>query len=835
MKFRFPLLVSLLVGIAALHAQDKGVNAYRSIPSNASQSTKTITGKVINAITGKPLQYSTIAVYSSTDSTIVAGGITDRKGRFTLFTNLRSFYIKIEFLSYQPKIIKDLSSTSGLKLLDLGTIKLNPIVKLLDAVDVRAEKSWVSMSLDKRVFNVGKDLISQGGTAEDILRNVPGVWVDINGEVTLRSSGSVRVLLNGQTSLLISGKDSDGLRQLQANSIDRIEIITNPSARYEAEGMAGIINIVLKKEDQVGLNGSLSANAGHPDNFGLGFGLNYRKEKINLFTGSGGWLINRPGTGQYRNQFFNLENPDSTLFSNMDRTHERNSMPVNFKIGADYYLNPNNTFTGSFYYRGSRDENTSELVYKDAFGSSDNVHLITLREEKETGKEYNYSSFLRHRKFFKNNKEHQLTTDVRYESEFEKEKSFYHEGYFDGNNNPLNTTAFDQITENNSGNDLLIIKSDYIRPLGLESNFEAGFQTSFRNIDNDYKVKDVVNNIETPDPNFTNNFVYHEVINALYANYGNKIKRFSYQAGVRAEHSDVESTLEMKDQTKKSNYFNFFPSAFLGYDLGNDNGFQLSYSRRIERPGLLDLTPFFTLRDRRNIWKGNPEIKPEFTNAFELGYIQYGEKGTLSAIAYFRRTTDVIKRIQRLDDRFPEATITQAENLDLKRNVGVEFTYSYALYKWWRLNGDMNFFHSFSGGTYEAEGEEIYVGGQSFSLASKTISRFTFWKKLNTQLTFNYSAPRRTTQGVNRATAALDFATSMDILKNNATVTLSVTDVFNSRRRRSFSEDETFYSEDDFLWQKRALILSFHYRLNQHKKQSQIYSSPIKEDSEERF
>jgi len=795
---------------------------------------KTVIGTVIDQQTKVPLQYATISLISLEDSLAITGGLTDQNGNFTLTTEQKRFFLKLEYLAYLPRIIDNIELLNNSDTLDLGTIELISNTQLLGEVEIRAEKSSVMMSLDKRVFNVGKDLVSQGGTAEDILRNVPGVWVDINGEVSLRSSGGVRILVDGQTSLLINGKNSDGLRQLQANAIERIEIITNPSARYEAEGMAGIINLVTKKDNSSGLNGSVSSNIGHPDNFGIGASVNYRKNKLNIFAGSGIWYINRLGMGSYRNKFFNLENADSTLFSNLDRTHSRNGKPINLKIGGDYYINSQNTLTTSFSYRKSKDKNTSNLIYTDAYGSIDNAHLITERLEEETGDESNLNSFLRHRKIF-GNKEHHLTTEVRYEQEQEDEISVFDEIYFNGDNIRIDALAFNQITSNKSHNEMIVAKSDYILPIGQLTKFEGGFQSTFRSITDDYRVSELINSIEIPDSSFTNNFKYNEIIHGLYANFGSKTGQFSYQAGMRVEHSDVESGLKIKGETKSSQYLNFFPSAFIGYDFQNQSGVQLSYSRRIERPTFLDLTPFFTLRDRRNIWRGNPNIRPEFTHAIELGYLKYWEKGSLSAIAYFRKTNDVIKRIQRVDEQFSETTITQAENLDLKRNFGIEFTYSLTLSKWWRLNGDMNFFHSFSEGTYQYQGQEIYVGGKSFSLQSKTISRFTFLKKLNSQLTFSYSAPRTTTQGVNRATMALDFASSIDILKNNGTITLNISDIFNSRRRRSFSEDETFFSEDNFLWQSRAFVLSFHYRFNQHKKQSQIYSSPIREDNEEQF
>ncbi|MFT4758232.1 MAG: ferric enterobactin receptor [Paraglaciecola sp.] len=834
MKVNLSLLFSLFICIALAKGQNNGTPSYEHKGVLFSEGNLTITGIIVDEKTKNPLEYTTISLYSLKDSSIVIGTLSDEKGKFFIETNLEMFFLKIEFIAYQAKTIDRIRLTNKQGVWDLGIIELMPILETLQNVEVRAEKSSVMMSLDKRVFNVEKDLVSEGGTAEDILKNVPGVWIDINGNVSLRSSGSARILLNGQPSLLIDGENSDGLRQIQANAIDRIEIITNPSARYEAAGTAGIINIILKKNEQKGLNGSVTSNVGHPDNFGLGVNMNYRKNKLNFFTGMGAWYVNRPGLGNHRNRFFNLENSDSTLYVNMDRTHEQRGLPINFRIGADYYFNPKNTLTTSFYYRTNKDKNTSELIYKDAFGSPEHIHLITKRQEKETEKERNLSAFLRHKKSFAK-KGHQVTTDIWYEKETVLENSFYEETYFDGENRQLDTSDFSQITSNNSGNEVLILKSYYVLPLGKESKFEGGFQSSFRSITADYSAKEIIDNLEMADTNFVNNFKYEEIIHALYANYGNKIERFSFQTGLRVEYADIESGLAINGENNISQSINYFPNAFIGYDLFNDSGLKLSYSRRIERPTFLDLTPFFTLRDRRNIWRGNPEIRPEFTHIFELGYIKYWDRGTLSAIAYFRKTDDVIKRIQRVDERFPETTITQAENIDIKRNYGIELTYSLLLTKWWRLNGDLNLFHSFSGGTYEFQRQETYVGGESFSLTSKTISRFTFWDKLNSQLTLSYSAPRTTTQGVNKAMIALDFATSIDMLKNNGTATLSIRDLFNSRRRRSFSEDETFYSEDNFLWQSRAIVLSFHYRINQQKKQSQIYSSPIKENDEERF
>jgi outer membrane receptor protein involved in Fe transport len=484
------------------------------------------------------------------------------------------------------------------------------------------------MKLDKRVFNVGKDLVSAGGMAEDILRNVPGVSVDLESNLTLRGNSGVLILLNGRPSSLFGNGHTTGLRQIQADQIERIEIITNPSSRYEAEGTAGIINIILKNNQTKGLNGSVSANVGAPDNFGLGGNLNCHRKNFNWFTNLGTWYVNRPGTGSYRNQFFHPTNPDSTIFSNMNRTHERRSMVSFVKVGADYHFNPKNILMSSFAYRRSGDDNTSVLVYNDAYGQEENIFLTTDREENETEEEEELSYFLTYKRNFEQ-KGHQLITDFIFEDKAQKEESFYEELFYDSDHILIDTADFNQMANNDEGTRQTILKSDYIKPFNKEGKFECGFQSSFRQIGNNYSVKELWNNTEFPDTNFTNDFKYHETIHGLYANLGNQINKFSFQLGLRAEHSDVTTELLLTNESKHRIYGNLFPSAFFTYDLPKNNALQISYSRRIQRPGFTDLNPFFTLRDRRNIFRGNPNIIPELTDSYELGHVKYWDKGSL--------------------------------------------------------------------------------------------------------------------------------------------------------------------------------------------------------------
>lgn len=826
------LLFLLFVSMTSLEAQKE--NAVSSTNAHDLLSNITIRGKVIDKTTKIPLQFGTITLYNLKDSLVLTGNISDEQGTFLIKTQHKNFFIKIEFIAYQALIIDTIEFSNTHNQIDLGLIELVTNTNMMAEVEIRAEKSSVMMNLDKRVFNVGKDLTSTGGTAEDVLRNVPGISVGIDGNFNLRGSDGVRLLLNGRASALVSNENLSGLRQIQANQIERIEVITNPSARYEAEGLVGIINIILKKKQTKGSNGSINLNVGNPENYGLGLNVNYQKDKLNGFIGVGGWWVARPGTGSFRNEFYKQGQPDSTIFSNMDRTHERRNLLGYINFGVNYHFNSKNILMTSFSFRKVDGKNTSKLIYTDALGQAQHVFLITQRLEQETEEEADMQYALIYKKLFEK-KGHQLTTDIQYENKSEKETSIYEELYFDGAYMALDTADYKQFSNSEEGNRRLGINIDYVLPMKKQGKLEGGIQSSFRKIFNDYRVRELLNNIENPNIDFTNDFNYDEIIHALYVNLGQKINHFSFQTGLRMEYSDVKTKLLVTNEINPRKYTNLFPSIFLTYDLPVNNAVQLSYSRRIQRPTFLDLNPFFTLRDRRNIFRGNPNIEPEYTDSYELGHIKYWEKGSLSSVAYFRKTKNVIKRLQRLDQDFPDVTITQAENLELKRNFGVEFTYSYFPNKWWRLNGDMNLFHSLAEGTFEYKGETFFVGGESFSMTTKTSSRFIFWKKINTQITFNYSAPRTTTQGGNKAIIAADFAVGMDFFNNNGSLTLSVIDMFNSRRRRSFSADDTFYSEDNFLWQSRAIVLSFHYRFNQQKERNRIYTNPLKEEEEEAF
>ncbi|MBP6828521.1 MAG: TonB-dependent receptor family protein, partial [Saprospiraceae bacterium] len=360
----------------------------------------------------------------------------------------------------------------------------------------------------------------------------------------------------------------------------------------------------------------------------------------------------------------------------------------------------------------------------------------------------------------------------------------------------------------------LLFQVDYVQPFGKDGKFEAGLRSNFRDMTNDYLVEGFVDDAWQPLDGLNNNFVYNENIHAAYGILGNKIKRFSYQLGLRAEWTDVTTTLKQTNEVNPRDYANLFPSAHVTYELPGQNAVQASYSRRVRRPQYNDLSPFMTFTDNRNFFSGNPDLEPEFTNSFELGHIKYMDNASISSSLYYRHTTGKIDRIRRVDSE--GNSVTMPENLSTEDAFGAEFTASYSPYKWWKTDGNFNFFRAITDGGNLGESFQ----SDTYSWFTRLTSRFTIWKNTDLQLRGNYDARVQTTQGYRKPRWYLDLAISRDVLNNNGTITLNISDVFNSRRFRFVSEGDNFYTDNDFQWRARQINLTFSYRLHQQKKKS---------------
>lgn len=772
---------------------------------SAASNTKnaTLVGQVLDANTDVPLEFATFSVYNRTDSTLVNGTVTDLDGKFEMKIAPGLYYATIDFLSYQQKTLPEINIPVNKNRLDLGIITMSESSQMLEEVEVVAEKSQLQLKLDKRVFNVGKDLSNTGANAAELLDNVPSVNVDVEGNVSLRGSENVRILIDGKPSGLVGISSADALRQLQGDIVQSVEVITNPSARYDAEGEVGIINIVLKKEKREGVNGSFSLNAGYPENFGASYSLNMRKEKFNLFSNFGTNYRTGPGQGfRYQESI----NPDGELeIYESDRSHERGGISGNLQLGSDWYINKHNTLSTSILYKRSWEDNTARLDYRDYDENYDLIESTSrLNEEAET--ENNFEVSIGHVKTFEN-KDHKWSTDFKYITNQEIELADYTQTG-DNLENPIL-----QRSDNTENETNIFFQSDYVVPVGETGKLEAGTRITLRTIENDYKVEELQDDGEwLVFSELDDQLRYTENIYAAYLIYGNEVNRFSYQFGLRMEHSDIETALIQSGDKNPRQYTDWFPSAHFSYEFTSKDQLQLSYSRRLSRPRFRNLLPFFSYTDNRSNYSGNPDLNPEYTNSVELGYLKYFEKGSVLSSIYYRYRTGVITRVTDL----LEDGITTARfpvNLAYENAYGIEFSGNYEITKWWDINGNFNFYRAIRAGTFKDE----RISADTYTWSTRWNTQFQITKKTDFQITANYRAPRIVPQGKVKAMYSINLGASMQILKGKGTLTLSVRDLLNSRKWRSITDTDELFLNSEFQWRARQFLMSFNYRLGKNK------------------
>ncbi len=759
-----------------------------------------IKGRVLDEDSDQPLAYATISLYTMRDSSLVTGAITDDTGAFSIKSRPGRFHVNIQSISYKLQSISQVILNPETTPLNLGDISLTADVKTLDEVVVQAEKSQMELSVDKRVFNIGKDLSNLGGTAADILDNLPSVEVDIEGNVSLRGSDNVQILVDGKPSGLVGINGSSALRQLQGSIIEKVEVITNPSSRYDAEGMGGIINIVLKKDKDKGVNGAFELTTGYPHFHGASANVNFRRKWVNFFVNYGINYRETPGVGLAEQQFFLS---DSTYFTDRTTDRIRGGFSNNIRTGTDLFINEKNSITMSLLYRRSDEDNKGTIIYRD-LDEDLNLINVTTRTDLETELDQNLEYNLNYKKTF-NNPDHILTAGFQYRESEENASSDFVEQYSNELPNLQQRSANDQSNRN------ILSQADYIYPFGSKAKIEAGYRGTLRTINNQYLVEEFIDEEWVTLEGFSNTFVYDENIYAFYAMASNKMNRYSYQVGLRTETTDITTDLKETNEVNDKNYTDFFPSAFLTYDLKNQSSLQLSYSRRLRRPRFWDLNPFFTFSDARNIRTGNPDLDPEYTDSYELGYLKTYEKANLYAGAYYRHSTGVIQRISEVDK--DGITYTFPVNLSTRDSYGLEVNGSLEAYDWWTVNGSFNFFRSATIGNFNDQNFDF----SNYSWRTRLINRFKLWNTWDYQLSLNYRAPNETAQGRRLSYYSVDMGLSRDVMNKKATVGINVRDLFNTRVRRGEQSADNFFSYSEFQWRTRQLIINFSYRLNQKK------------------
>ena len=750
------LTLICLLNITAIFAQ-----------KTTQKATFSISGKVIDKDTKEPLEYATI-VLKNLKNNKLSGGVTDNKGEFYINIAGGTYDISVEFISFKTVSFKNRTIDKNI---NLGTVILSEDGEVLDEIIIVPEKSTVDIRLDKKIYNVGKDMTVKGGNVADVLDNVPSVSVDIEGNVSLRGNENVRILIDGKPSSLVGLDGTSALRQLPADAIESIEVITSPSARYDAEGTAGILNIILRKGKVTGFNGSINPTIGDPTQYGISTNLNYRTKKFNLFTNTGYNYRNGPGNGLNNSTYFD-NSKNITGYLNEIRNNNRLRKGINSSFGIEYYLTDSR----------SRNENQ-------------------LSDSKSIQYSINYTNRL-------NATGKKLTIDLQYSKSDQDEKgSIFQNNAFVENNNTIQNSV------------RRLVQIDYVFPKENGSQIELGYKADLNKVNSDYKNSPFV---PYSDPKFdpSNNLDFEQNVYAVYSQYGKKFDKFSYLLGLRAELTDQKINLLTTNENYDKSYTQLFPTVNLGYELSENESFTLGYSKRLRRPRSWFLNPFESRTSETNIFKGNVNLDPTYTNSFDLGYLKKWKKLTINSSIYYRNSTGIYQFISLERGDFVDGVpviVRSPINLSSEDRYGFEFTSNYIVSKKVNFSGTFNFYG------FETIGmvDNIDYGNKDSNWDARLNSRITLPASIQLQVTMFYRGAQRNAQSTRDGVFSSNLAFSKDLFKDNGTLVLNISDVLNSRKRKGYSYTPNSSTYGEMQWRQRQASLSFVYRFNQKKNQRQ--------------
>ena len=776
---------------------------------NSQENKLTVSGKIIDSDYNTPLEYATISIYDSEKKNLINGVISDNSGFFSIEVKKGLYDIKIEYISFRTKSLEKIDVQNSI---DLGNINISIDENLLDEIEVVGEKTEIEIKLDKTVYNIGKDLTLKGSSVSDVLDNLPSLEVDVDGNVSLRGNQSVRILINGKPSGLVGISSNDALKQFPSESVEKVEVITSPSARYNAEGTAGIINIVLRKNKLAGLNGSASLNLGDPRRVGISTNLNYRTKKISLFSNIGDNSTKYINGFKNETEYFTNSEKNNFLYENGERNSERNSNYYNG--GVEYFFNEKTSFVASFVNNSSDGlTNTSNLIDQ----TFDNINSLSERLEDENEIDENKEfSFNFSKKF--NDKGHELTID------YQKQKSFEIESSSILNNKlkPIfERNLSEKITTDENQNSELY-KVDYVLPIGEEGQFEAGFRRSNQHQKIDYLVEKEDNSGNyISDNNLSNTLLYNEKVNAYYTQYGNKKNNFSYLVGLRFEESITNVTQVVNGDNTQKKYNDLFPTLNLAIELKEDETITLGYNRRIRRARSYFINPFPSRSSITNIFQGNPNIEPTYSNGIDLGYLKRFSQTTINGSIYFRKSTGEFTFIT---ENTGESVLVNGNlvpvirrtpiNLASNSQTGIEFNVNYTKSKLWRVRGNINFFESNLKGEYNG----VIYDSKNFSWSGRLNNYLKIFSSVDWQTSLSYRAPQKTAVSNRKARISSNTALSKDLMKDKLTLTFKVNDIFETQKWRIESFNENYRSYSESSWRGgRNFELNLIYRFNQKK------------------
>lgn len=773
-----------------------------------------ISGKVTEGETDMAVEYATVSIFDQKSHALVGGTVTSADGIF-MIKNIEegTYTIEVTFIGFQKTIIDNVTLAKPNLKKNLGVITLSTDAEVLDAVEVVGTQNSVTYDIDKKVVNVGTQFAALSGTAVDILENIPSVTVDGDGNVSLRGSSGFTVLIDGRPSVLDA---SEALQQIPASTIENIELITNPSAKYDPDGTAGIINIITKKNKLEGVSGVFNTSAGMYGRLGGDFLLNFKRKKWSYYIGAN--YNKRPGPGTYNSERI-TQRGDTTSYIISEGDRERTFEVAGVQGGMEFYLSDNDYLkvsgkVGDFKMYGGMDADFYEYQ---RIGDSDapiNETRYISSEYWERGGLYYSANVAYQHKFAK--KGHTLDAQVDYGGRNMTESSKNEMYPKDQNGSILEKPSSGQRSSEEGPGGRLRAKLDYVLPVGEKDRIEAGWQTRWnksQDINEVYSYNVITDEYEfQPDYSYTTN--YTQNIHSLYGIYSGKVGNFGYQGGLRAEYTGRNITVEGSDEEFPVDQWNLFPTLHFSYNLPDDDQLMLSYSRRIERPRGWYLEPFVTWQDAFNVRRGNPGLLPENIDSFDFGYLNnIGDKITLSIDAYYRMTQNKIERVQSVWPDDPNVILHTYANVGNDYALGTEISLNYQPFKWWTMDLMGNLYD------YRVEGE---LEGQSFDRQNITwSSRFnnTFKIVKGTQLQINnrYTGETVTAQGRNEGYFMMTAAVKQSLLKKKLTLTASMNDVLGTARRKSHSSGPGFNNFTEDFRYPHVFTATLTYRLNNFK------------------
>lgn len=767
-----------------------------------------ITGYIFEKDSKKPIEFANIVIYNSNDDSIISGGITDRNGYFKIDKlNYGKYYMEIIFIGYGKQKISDIIITPNKKNISLNKIFLSINAEMLGEINIEAQVNEVEYKLDKKVINVNQDVVAAGATAVEALENVPSVTTDIDGNVSLRGTESFLVLIDGRPSPL---QGSEALQQIPASSIENIEIITNPSAKYEADGIGGIINIILKKERRRGYNGQVSANYGSFNSLGGNALFNYRTNKFNFFIGGEYNARKGKGTGESRRETY-IKDTTFYLFDNSK--NNRNGGSGNIRLGFDYYIKDNEIITVSGKYGNyKRDRGSDTWVssfYNNPLQSRYNEYYYFSEKLFNLGGGY-FSGDINYMKKFQKEK-HELQAYVSFSRDFDEEINQYTEQQTNEYWNPIYDYFDTYRTKTNYIGNVSNAKIDYTLPLLKQAKLELGWQMKYSMQNNKYKYQTLLGNNWIDDSQKINPYKFSNDIQSGYAIFSNYFKKLGYQVGFRTEYTNRlfnQTTTNQKWSYKK---FDFFPSLHFSYQLPADMQVMASYSRRLERPKSYFLDPFIEIIDPNNIRQGNPNLEPEYTNSYDMSLQKKFGTHFISVEAYAKQTNNKIERIINVDENNPNINISSHDNIGQDFSLGTEVMANLNIYKWWNLNLSGNVFY------YEIISDK-YASNNTVTWRTRLNNTFRI-KKSGTVIQFggNYSGPSITSQGKHYGSFMANIGVKQDFLDRKLSVSLNLRDVFATGKWKNETITDKFYSFSEHKRKSPTFNISITYKINDFK------------------